>query len=647
MKKNILLFLCLLYVHSFISQDLQLTEKISEIEKKSFSNGKLNFKKISGNKLVANNYDILLYTLDLNVNPGSSLFSGNTEIKFKALQALNQIELNAKSNLIVTSFDFNGNNYTTFTQNSGILNINLPITLSINSINSIKINYTGTVNNIGILNSTHAGQPVLYTLSESFHASEWYICKDDLTDKADEGAEIFITHPNTMKAGSNGTLQSITAIDGISNKTHWKTNIPIVPYLIAIAVTNYAEYNTSVNINGTTMPIINYVYPENLASNITLLDNTANYINYFSNLIIDYPYKHEKYGHCQWNIGGGMEHATMSFMVNFDRTLVAHELAHQWFGDYLTCGSWKDIWLNEGFATYFAALILENQDGATAFNNLKSSYINSIISSSGGSVYIHNDIDALDENRIFNYRLSYLKGSMVLHMLRFKLGDTVFFQAIKNYLNDLNLKNKFVLTPNLITHFNTTSGENLQEFFNDWVYGEGFPIFDLHVDNSFGNVTLTVNQTQSHSSVSYYETPFEVTFIGANGETATRKLNLTSNGQIFNFTDIPFLVSSYTFNGNSDIICKVNSKTLSVVDYTKNSNSIKIFPNPAKEKLEISTLTNIDKVQIYNSNGQLIMENIGNKSQNQIVNISTLDYGNYVIKVLSEGKLITEKFIKK
>jgi aminopeptidase N len=155
----------------------------------------------------------------------------------------------------------------------------------------------------------------------------------------------------------------------------------------------------------------------------------ANYEFFESNCLKPILLANEKYGHAQFGWGGGMEHTTVSFMGGFTRGLIAHEMAHQWFGDKVTCGSWKDIWLNEGFATYLASLVIENFDGETAFITDKNSMINNITSQSWRSSLL----DRFRSNkckRIFSQAVeSYNKGAMVLNMLRLKLGDATFFQA--------------------------------------------------------------------------------------------------------------------------------------------------------------------------------------------------------------------------
>ena len=152
--------------------------------------------------------------------------------------------------------------------------------------------------------------------------------------------------------------------------------------------------------------------------------------------------------------GGGMEHTTMSFMGSWSRGLIAHELAHQWFGNKITCGSWEDIWLNEGFATYLDGLVYENFDGQDVFSQWRKAVVNSVTSSPSGSTFV---TDTTSVSRIFNSRLSYRKGAMILHMLRYKIGDDNFFQGVKNYLADPTLAYSYAKTEDLQRHLEATS----------------------------------------------------------------------------------------------------------------------------------------------------------------------------------------------
>ena len=137
----------------------------------------------------------------------------------------------------------------------------------------------------------------------------------------------------------------------------WKSNYPIAYYLISFAVSEYQEYNIYAHpagMGGDSLLIQNFIYdaPGCLDYYKAGIDETVGMVELFSDLYSLYPFHQEKYGHCLTAIGGGMEHQTMSTMGNFNFGLVAHELGHMWFGDNVTCATWSDIWINEGFATY-------------------------------------------------------------------------------------------------------------------------------------------------------------------------------------------------------------------------------------------------------------------------------------------------------
>ena len=181
-----------------------------------------------------------------------------------------------------------------------------------------------------------------------------------------------------------------------------------------------------------------------------------------------------------------------------------------------------------------------------SFCSDKNNMINNITSQPSGAVYL-TETEAENVNRIFSSRLSYNKGAMVLEMLRWKMGDVMFFQALRNYLNDSNLAYAYALTPNLQAHLEAVYGSSLTEFFNDWIYNQGYPTYTINATpiNS-GQVQITVNQTQSHSSVSYFEMPIEVRLTGAGSQVFDARLENISNGQQF-IVNVPFTVTGVDF----------------------------------------------------------------------------------------------------
>ncbi|MEO8933973.1 MAG: M1 family metallopeptidase, partial [Xanthomarina sp.] len=341
------------------------------------------------------NYDVTYHRMELNIDPSQAFLSGDVTTYFKAKENLSEVTFELTNNMLVSQVIQRGNPLS-FVQNS---DDELIITLSQiqNSgvLDSLTISYSGNPVSSGFGSyeqSNHNGHPIIWTLSEPYGAKGWWPCKQDLIDKIDT-IDIYITTPvnnpsnQEYIAVANGLEQSQT-INGAYKTTHFKHQYPIPAYLVGVAVTNYAVYSHTVANNGNPFEIVNYVYPENLASAQASTAVTVDIMNLFSDLFIEYPYANEKYGHAQFGWGGGMEHTTVSFMGSFGRNLIAHELAHQWFGNKVTVGSWKDIWLSEGFATYLSGLVVENLDGNTSFRNWKQSLNSSITSQNGGAVFL-------------------------------------------------------------------------------------------------------------------------------------------------------------------------------------------------------------------------------------------------------------------
>jgi aminopeptidase N len=411
---------------------------------------------------------------------------------------------------------------------------------------------------------------------------------------------------------------------------------------VAIAVTNYSVYTHTVPNNGNPFEIVNYVYPENLVSAQASTPITVDIMNLFTNLFEEYPFANEKYGHAQFGWGGGMEHTTVSFMGSFGRNLIAHELAHQWFGNKVTCGSWKDIWLNEGFATYLSGLVVENIDGNNSFINWKQSLNNSITSQSGGAVYL-TDTDTLSVSRIFSGRLSYNKGAMVTHMLRKKLGDATFFQGMQNYLSDTNLSYDYAKTEDYKTVMETTSGQDLTEFFNDWIYNQGYPSYNIEWNQpNASQIRISISQTQSHPSVSYFEAPVPIRVLGTSGEVLDLVLNNTTNNEMF-LRAVTFPVDTILFDPESDLISRNNTVSLSVNAFELD-NQFTIYPNPTSQEITITkpeSLT-VHKINVYNTLGQLLITTPWSST----VDLSTLSNGLFFVQLETNQGVINKSVLK-
>lgn len=641
MKKNLLYLLLFLGVFGFAQNDTTEFERMVESERRAASS----LQAFAANPNTAN-YDIIYHELRFTVNPDVRFITGKVTSTFKALAVMNSVTFDLTNQLVVSSVKLAGVSLT-FVQNANNeLVITLPTPLPIGNSATVVIDYSGIpgTSQDAFTKTTHNGTPIIYTLSEPFGASDWWPCKQDLKDKIDS-IDVYITCPTPYIGVSNGKLLSTNTTGGNTTR-HFKHSYPIPAYLISLNVSNYVSYDFQAGL-GTAerpfFPILNYLYPEsNTAAVKAAIDKTAPIMNVFEEKFGMYPYRNEQYGHVQFSWGGGMEHTTMSSMGGWSRSLIAHELGHQWFGNKVTCGTWKDIWLNEGLTEYTAGIVVEELDGAANFVTWKNTKINSITSQSGGSVYL-TDAQAEDSNRIFSSRLSYDKGSMVTHMLRWVMGDANFFQGLQNYLNDTNLAYGYALTGDLKSHLETVHGSSLDGFFDDWIYKQGYPTYTVTARNwGAGQAKIKVAQTQSHPSVAFFEMPLQIRLTGAAGVTQDVVVNNTTNNQEF-IVSVPFVVTGVIFDPNKHIISKSNTATLAN-DSFELAQTITVYPNPANDEMHLmmpSTLL-LEKIEIYNTLGQLVaVKNTVDFS------VSELDAGLHVLKIATSEGVIHKNFIKK
>lgn len=588
------------------------------------------------------NYDIIYHKLEFTVDPSVYYIEGIVFTTFIALENMSQITFDMSSSLIVSEVTV-GTQPLTFSQNDDQeLIIDFPDVLPAGESRTVKIVYEGAPGSSqnAFMVSQHNGTPILATLSEPFGARDWWPCKQDLNDKINL-IEVFITAPSQYVSVSNG-LEISQSITGDMKTTRFRHQYPIPAYLIAIAVTNYNVFTQQAGTAPNTFPIVNYIYPENFDSAQQSLAVTLPIMDLFESLFEPYPFHTEKYGHAQFNYGGGMEHTTVSFMGGFSRNLIAHELAHQWFGNKITCGSWSDIWLNEGFAEYLSGLVIENLDGESSFVNWKANKKIIITSQPAGSVYVP-EAEALNVSRIFSSRLSYNKGAMVVHMLRYLLGDADFFQGVRNYLADPELAYGYAQTDDLKFHLEQVSETDLTEFFADYVYGEGHPFYNVTAENSGPNqAKIVIYQGQSHPSVEFFEMRVPITLVGTNGQQETYFLENNSDLQAF-IVDVPFEVADVIFDRDNDILAAPNSTAILATDTFDFLQQISIAPNPAMSTLTISMPENlqISNVSIYNVIGQKLHS--GNSST---IDVSSLSSGIHIISITTQAGTKSLKFVK-
>jgi aminopeptidase N len=598
-------------------------------------------------KGVGDNYDLKYHRFNWYIDPDTSYISGSVTSYFVTKQgSFSHVQFELSPYLTVDSVKYSGTNVG-FSHIASVLDIDLGTSLSLGILDSLTVYYQGNPDaGVGFgsfIKTDHNGTPVIWTLSEPYGASDWWPCKNILSDKIDS-IDVFVTTPLAYRVASNGILVSET-VAGSDKVFHWKHRYPIAAYLIAIGVTNYSVYTDKVPLNGDTLDMLNYVYPEDLAAFQAGTAAQIPVLQLYDSLFGDYPYMKEKYGQCEFGWGGGMEHQTMSFVINAGFDLLAHEMSHQWYGDKVTCASWHDIWVNESFATYCQGLTLNFMMGGYWWPTWKRDKIDYVTSLPDGSVYCY---DTTSVARVFDGRLSYAKGAMVLHMLRWEMGDSAFFQGMKDIIADPALAYNYAFTADIQNHFETVSGLDLDEFFTDWIYSEGYPTYTISCTFLLDSTVNTIiQQTQSHASVTYFELPVPIRFKGQ-GKDTILVFDNTFSGETYNST-LNFIPDSAYFDPDQWLLAKLNSITFSHgVGIPENSEyELVISPNPADHLIMINCYSGIlGSIIISDITGRVCKTVPADGLKSLNIDISDLSSGIYVIRMTTSNNILSAKFVK-
>ncbi len=618
--------------------NVQLIDKMAFQEQKSVKS-KLAFVE----SVNYNETDFVYQRMEWEIDPDTLFVKGKiTTLFISKIQNLDKVEFDLHQALTVDSVVQNSKKVA-FSHIQNKLTVTLSEAVSNEQLDSVSVYYHGVppdTKSGAFTKTVHNEVPNIWTLSEPYGAMEWWPCKQSLIDKIDS-IDIIVTSPEKFITAANGILISENISNG-KRMMHWKHRFPIATYLIAVSVTNYSRYSNYLELgDGRKIEILNYVYPEDLEDAQQKTPVTADVIALYNKLIGEYPFATEKYGHAQFGWGGGMEHQTMSFMGGFNFDLIAHELAHQWFGDYITLGSWHDIWLNEGFATYLTGLSYEHLLDGVWWPVWKRVNVKNILKEPGGSVYVK---DTTKIGDIFSGRLSYSKGAYILHMLRFVLGDENFFSGLKSYYNDPLIANGFARTSQFVKHMEIAGDTTLTEFFNDWFYGEGYPVYSATFIAAEANSTKVIlSQTQSHQSVDFFEMPVPVRVYNlAKTDSADFILTNTKNNQ--EFTIHPnFKVADLKIDPEFWLVSKTDKIVKSETQF--NSKKMVVYPNPFTNSVSIRTAKNSEIIatEIVSVDGLLLKKTVGN---NRNIDLSTLPGGVYIIRVSTKSSHFEQQIVK-
>lgn len=417
--------------------------------------------------------DVEHINLEVEIFPATTSLAGRNTMTIRSVHDnLTTMPLRLRDNFTITSVTVDGNAATWVRVDTTTITVNLGQTYNTYDEFDLTVEYNGSAVSRGfgsIEFETQDGNPLIFTLSEPFYCYTWWPAKEVNSDKFQ--ADLSFIAPDPLVVASNGLLMGTDALENSRTRYRWSTTYQIAPYLVSFAATNYNQFGGTFVHGEESTPVNFFIYPQSdTQANRDRWLGCVQMLSTYSDLFGLYPFANEKYGIYQFGFGGGMEHQTMTGQGTFSESVTSHELGHQWWGDMITCGTWSDIWLNEGFATYCEALWLEFKPGSTGTPALLNAMADRRPTSFNGSVYRY---DTTDVNTIFSNNFTYRKGGWVLHMLRHILGDEGFFGMLSDYRATFQYST--AITADLQAMAESRYGASLDWFFQEWVYQPGAP----------------------------------------------------------------------------------------------------------------------------------------------------------------------------
>ncbi len=622
---------------------------------------------------IPHGFDVLNYKLNIdlykNFNGNSQLgavyphdFTAVEELTILVDSSLNQINLNADNkSLKINTISEPAIN---FTHLNNILTIKLDKNYEAGDTVKVIISYNH--NDIED-NAFYSDGGFVFTDCEPEGARKWFPCYDTPSDKATLNLTAAV--PSNVKLGSNGFL----ADSVLSNDTlyyNWISRNPIATYLMV--VTARENYNLDIvywkKNKKDSIPFRFYFNPnEDISVIHSVEEKVLEMTDFYSSIFALHPF--DKNGFASLNdqfYWGGMENQTLTSICPncWFENLISHEFAHQWFGDMITCATWADIFLNEGFATYCEALWYEHISGYNSYKNDIKNDADYYLQYNPHRPISDPDwaVNTPSLNVLFNTAMTYDKGACVLHQLRYVLGDSLFFAGLHNYANDPKLKFHSASIRDFIRVINTTAGEDLSWFFDEWIFKPNHPDYTngYWISSSADKYQVGFLAKQVQKNPSFFKMPIEIKVTFESGaDTVVRVMN-DMNDQIFtfDFTDKP---ASVRFDPNDNIVLKTASlekiSPVSLVEKIDKNRPEKFklsqnFPNPFNPETVIQfdiPISSKVRISVYNLLGQLVKilaeGEFSEGSYQTVFNAQNFSSGIYFYELKGENFTIRKKMI--
>lgn len=604
------------------------------------------------NRSVDTTYDVLFYHLDLNIAVDSTYISGNVLMKSEVVvNDVDSIHLDLNRSLTVDSVTGNVNG---FLLAGDRIKVSLDRVYNTGEEFEIRVWYQGQPvlagGYKGLRYETHNNnEPVIATLSTPYVAHYWYPCKDGPQDKPDS-VYVDITIPNReysgipLQAVSNGILDTVVDL-GAHRRFEWKHRYPVVTYYVMVAISNYRLYSQEYSNDSISFPLDYYLFDEDYNASIPALEDFPPVFDHFNDIFGLYPFADEKYGMTQLGFYGAIENQTNTIINKMTEPwfwIFVHELGHMWFGDMITCANWHHAWLNEGFASYSEALYVEHIYGFEEYRQ----WMEGDEYYDEGTLYLQ----YLDTFNVFQ-PIIYTKGAYALHMLRGVLGDSVFFDAIKNYATDPAFAYADATTEDFREVCEETSGEDLEYFFDQWIYDEYYPIYKYNFADSPGLTLLKIYQSQGDDYGWRYvfEMPLQIKFIFEDASDTLLSVWNANKWETYSFS-FDKAVSSVFIDPEKWVLkSAIFDPGLPVgISETEDDIWAEVYPNPADENLivEFYSKENLPfDLTLFNTSGQQIFHMAGVSAGKKFVDVSDLNPGFYHLFISSGDLQLTKKLI--
>lgn len=497
--------------------------------------------------------DYLHYRVSLEFDLDARTFQGENRITLTPLAAgIDRFELDAEGLTIESAVDQEGRELSLERSDTSVV-VLFPRPPAFGDTLDVTVSYQGEGSREGFFfDDANEDHPrMVSTDSWPDEAHHWIPLYDYPNDKVTH--ELIVTVPEGNRVLSNGRLIAVTEDDDAGTATwHWSQEQPHATYLMMLAIGPFAVIEDSLG----DLPIAYWVYPDAIEDARWIFAKTPRMIAYYSDLF-DYPYPWAKYDQVTTpHVGGGAEATSATILgdgVIHDRRaeqdfswerVIAHEIAHQWWGDLITLREWSHAWMNESFGTYSDYLWTRHErgddEGAWALSGKKNAYLRE-----AHTRYVRPIVFNRYERPHDNFDShTYPKGAAILHQLRFLLGDELFFRALSTFLHDHAFES--VDTHDFMRTVNEVAGRDMDWFFEQAVFLPGHPVFEVSSDwdGAAGEVRLDIAQVQDRAhGVPIYRMPVQIGIVTQSGKRVeTVWLESEHDSFVFPSSDEPLLV---------------------------------------------------------------------------------------------------------